>query len=179
MSYLGEDKEKSLKYFEDSYSLFKQVGDKTYEKEVRYNLDFAKIYLGEILPEDSDESLKNFKCFLNLLHCNYFKNHYTMVQKKIFLYILKALFLHHHTEYTNAFKNSFYNQIIFTSLVAKEILNRGDNSKLIKSMVGFKGNIEEGAFADEKTDFYNLSCINSIHCIERIYRTDTRQLQEK
>jgi len=180
MSYLGEDKEKSLKYFEDSYSLFKQVGDKTYEKEVRYNLDFAKIYLGEILPEDSDESLKKFQMFpepssLQLLQ----ESLYDGAEEDFLVYFKGVVSTSPYGIYECFQKFLLQSNYFFTSLVAKEILNRGDNSKLIKSMVGFKGNIGEGAFADEKTDFYNLSCINSIHCIERIYRTDTRQLQEK
>lgn len=180
MSYLGEDKEKSMKYFEDSYALFKQVGDKTYEKEVRYNLDFAKIYLGEILPEDSDGSLKQFQMFpdpsrLQLLQTSLYDG-----EEEDFLVYFKGIVSTSPSGIYECFqKFLLQSNYFFTSLVAKEILKRGDNSELIKSMVGFKGNIGEGAFADEKNNFYNLSCINSIHCVERIYRTDTRQLQKK
>ncbi|OUB27299.1 hypothetical protein BK739_17925 [Bacillus thuringiensis serovar pirenaica] len=180
MSYLGEDKEKSLKYFEDSYSLFKQVGDKTYEKEVRYNLDFAKIYLGEILPEDSDGSLKQFQTFpdtsrLQLLQASLYDGE----EEDFFVYFKGIVSTSQNGIYECFQKFLLQSNYFFTSLVAKEILKRGDNSELIKSMVGFKGNIGEGAFADEKNNFYNLSCINSIHCVERIYRADSRQLQEK
>ncbi|MGG5766642.1 AimR family lysis-lysogeny pheromone receptor [Bacillus wiedmannii] len=179
MTYLGEDKTKSLKYFEDSYALFKKVGDKTYEKEVRYNLDFAKIYLDEKLPEDSDEFLKRFQRFpdpstLQLLQDSL----YDGAEEDFLVYFEGGVATSPNGIYECFQKFLLQSNYFFTSLVAKEILKRGDSSELIKSMVDFKGNIGEGAFADEKINFYNLSCINSIHCVERIYRTGTRQFQE-
>ncbi|PEI37704.1 hypothetical protein CN556_11745 [Bacillus wiedmannii] len=179
MTYLGEDKTKSLKYFEDSYAIFKKVGDKTYEKEVRYNLDFAKIYLNEILPEDSDEFLKQFqrlpdRSTLQLLQDSL----YDGAEEDFLVYFEGVVSTSPSGIYECFQKFLLQSNYFFTSLVAKEILKRGDSSELIKSMVGFKGNIGEGAFTNEKINIYNLSCINSIHCVERIYRTDTRQLQE-
>lgn len=179
MSYLGEDKAKSLQYFEDSYALFKKVGDETYEKEVRYNLDFAKIYLGELLPEDSDGSLKQFQLLQDSATLQLLQNSlYDGAEEDFLVYFKGVVSTSPNGIYECFQKFLLQSNYFFTSLVAKEILKRGDNSELIKSMVGFKGNIGEGAFANEKINFYNLSCINSIHCVERIYRTDTRQLQE-
>lgn len=180
MSYLGEDKEKSLKYFEDSYTLFKKVGDKTYEKEVRYNLDFAKIYLGEPLAKDSDPHLIQFQSspdtqMLKLLQESLYDG-----EEEDFLVYYKGIVSNSPNEIYECFqKFLLQSNYFFTSLVAKEIYKRGDQSGLIKSMMNFKGNIGKGVFCSEKDSFYNLNCINSIHSVERIYRRETRSLQTK
>ncbi|MBJ8031564.1 AimR family lysis-lysogeny pheromone receptor [Bacillus cereus group sp. N21] len=180
MSYLRVEKYKSLQYFEDSYEIFKIVKDEEYEKEVRYNLDLAKIYFEETLEFDSDPILIQFQNkrdeqSLNLLQSSLYDG-----TEEDFLVYYKGVVNESPTGIYECFqKFLLQSNYFFTSLVAKEIYKRGDRSELIKSMVDFKGDIGKGVFCSEKDNFYNLSCINSIHSNKRIYRNGSRELQTK
>ena len=125
MSFLVDDEERCLRYLQESYDLAKQVNDKAIEVAARFNLDVVKIYLHINLPEDSDSRLIRYQMspisedsragLEEILREN---------GEKDFLKYFLAVTDAQPEGLCVCFKNFLPNQIIFVSLVAKEIKKR-------------------------------------------------------
>ncbi|WP_035430922.1 AimR family lysis-lysogeny pheromone receptor [Bacillus sp. UNC322MFChir4.1] len=163
MSYLCKDKEKSLEFLKKSYNIAKTINDDELIKEARFNLDVAKIYLGIELEDDSDPRLALYqKDPKSELSINSLQDIIDKEGEKDFLYFFIAASSKSPTALYEQFQTFFYqSNFLFSSIVARELCNRGDSSLLTQSMVDF-GNVKyKGVVGIEEDNISNLYIFNS------------------
>jgi hypothetical protein len=164
MSYLLEDERKCVEYLQKSYDISKTIGDREIEKEARLNLDFAKLYLNIKLDNDSDKVLRNYQeNMYSEINLNLLKE--VMYQKGeddlIILFEAKTSgsVQKLHECFDEFFKQANY---FFSSLISKEIRDRGDDSIWSEKMMKFTIKTEESVYFEKDfisgfSSFYNCS----------------------
>lgn len=151
MSYLLEDGDKCVNYLQQSYDIAKTIGDIDIEREARLNLDFAKLYLDIKLDDDSHGALLNYQenkeSEINL---NELKE--VMYQRGdddlIVLFEAKAS---GSLEKLHEYFDDFFQQtnLFFSSLIAKEIYDIGDQSTWTEKMMKFTPKTEESVYFEK------------------------------
>jgi hypothetical protein len=155
MSYLVEDERKCVEYLQKSYDIAKTIGDSNRENEARLNLDFVKLYLGIKLDEDSDEALVNFQnnkdseINLNSLkEVMYLKGEDDLIV--LFEARASGSVQKLHEVFLEFFQQSNY---FFSSLMAKELRDKGDRTIWSEQAIGYTIKSEESVYFEK--DFIN------------------------
>ncbi|MGI2709028.1 AimR family lysis-lysogeny pheromone receptor [Bacillus cytotoxicus] len=158
MTYLNEDNERCLQYLHDSYVIAKTIGVERFEVQARDRLDCVKIYLGIPLGAESDTRLIEYQKdnTKGQLIDSIIKER----GEKDFLLLYKARSYNSFSELYECFQHFFSDSnFFFSSLVAREIYERGDRSGLTESLINFKVDIEneKGGIQFEE-DFIRSFC---------------------
>lgn len=160
MSNLLTDTNKAIEYLQKSYDISKGVGESDIIKGARINLDLAKLYFDIELDEDSNPTLVRLQQNkISEIELKSVKNSLFQDGDEDFIVLLEARESCSLTELYNCFRK-FFNQsnYLFASLVAKEIKEFGEDSRLIDELIDFKIEIK-GEVKFEKT---YISCFNRL-----------------
>ncbi|WP_420986232.1 AimR family lysis-lysogeny pheromone receptor [Bacillus toyonensis] len=160
MTYLTEDKKKCIDYLQKSHEIAKSVGVNNLITQTRDNLDYVKIYLGIPLGIDSDARLVMY-------HNN--KQNRKMIEDYIeergerdFLLMYGACNQKSILALYECFQRFFSNSnFFFSSLVAKEIYDRGDRSGMTEMLTNFKSNNNKGEIHFEKSYIRSFRSFNT------------------
>lgn len=162
MSYLAGDERKCVEYLQESYDIAKIINDPSIEKEARLNLDFVKLYLNIELDEDSDVALLNFQNDkVNEINLKSIKEVLLQKGEDDLIQLFEAKESKSIKKLYECFeKFSTQANFFFSSLLAKEIKNSGDNSIMVEKMITFTINLEESVYF-EKDFISGFSSFNS------------------
>lgn len=140
MSYLPEDKNVCLYNLRKSYELMREVGDLQYIQEAKFNLDFAKVFHGVELDEDSNfrlrayQKARNGKISLAKLH--------TILErgdKDNFIIFFENTAEKSIDVMYNCLESFFCQEnFFFARLVAKELEKAGADSRALRPFLKFK-----------------------------------------
>ncbi|KEK22504.1 AimR family lysis-lysogeny pheromone receptor [Bacillus gaemokensis] len=160
MTYLTEDEEKCLEYLQKSHDIAKTVGVKDLIIQTRDNLDYVKIYLGVPLGMDSDARLVMYQN--NRLNGKMIDDYIEERGERDFLLMYQACNQNSIPELYERFQRFFSNSnFYFSSLVAKEIYDRGDRSMMTQMLTNFKSNHTKGEIQFEKSFIRSFRSFNS------------------
>jgi hypothetical protein len=162
MSYLREDERKCVEYLQKSYDIAKTIGDSNRENEARLNLDFVKLYLDVKLDEDSDEALLNFQNNKDSeINLNSLKEVMYLKGEDDLIILFEARangsVPRLHEVYFEFFQQSNY---FFSSLIAKELRDKGDRTIWSEQAIGYTIKSEESVYF-EKDFISSFSSFNS------------------
>lgn len=150
MSYLVEDKDKCLEYLQRSHEIAKSVNVKNLILQTRDNLDYVKIYLGIPLGIDSDARLVMYQN--NRKNVKLINDYIEERGERDFLLMYRACNQESILGLYECFQRFFSNSnFFFSSLVAKEIYDRGDRSGMTQMLTNFKTNNLKGEIQFEKS----------------------------
>ncbi|MET1134687.1 AimR family lysis-lysogeny pheromone receptor [Bacillus subtilis] len=155
MTYLSEDKDKCLYNLRTSYELMRETGDMQYIQEAKFNLDFAKVFHGITLDEDSNMRLRAYQnARRGKISLEKLKEVLEKGERDNFL-----LFFENTAEKSidvmyNCLESFFCNEnFFFAKLVAKELEKAGEDSRALRPFLKFK-KVIKGEVLFEK-DFIN------------------------
>ncbi|ARO65518.1 Uncharacterized protein B5E39_3183 [Bacillus cereus] len=150
MSYLVEDIDKCLEYLQRSHEIAKSVNVKNLILQTRDNLDYVKIYLGIPLGIDSDARLVMYQN--NRKNVKLINDYIEERGERDFLLMYSACNQESTLGLYECFQRFFSNSnFFFSSLVAKEIYDRGDRSGMTQMLTNFKTNNLKGEIQFEKS----------------------------
>jgi hypothetical protein len=162
MSYLLEDREKSLENLQASYDILSNTGEEDLIRQAKYNLDFARVHFG-IKPEEN--SLYSLRSFYEARRGT--EDAIKLVEKAVeeegysnFKLYYKGLALKSKEILIEAY-NNFFEQcnFFFAGLVAQDLKNFGEDTSIIESILKFKAKKEGEIFVEK--DF--ISCFNDFN----------------
>ncbi|PHD57706.1 AimR family lysis-lysogeny pheromone receptor [Bacillus wiedmannii] len=160
MTYLTEDKEKCLEYLQKSHEIAKSVEVKNLIIQTRDNLDYAKIYLDIPLGIDSDARLVMYQN--NKKNGKMIEDYIEERGERDFLLIYQACNQESILALYECFQRFFSNSnFFFSSLVAKEIYDRGDRSGMTEMLTNFKSNNNKGEIHFEKSFIRSFRSFNT------------------
>ena len=142
MSYLLNDQEKCLLFLNKSYSIAKELGG-IYESLGHFNLNFAKLLLKNELDEGSHLSLVALQKLIN--GESSFHNEYSnLISIKDPQFIQYAESYRSKEDRINKFldfvsKSQYY----FAVIIVRDIINTGEDSQFVTSLINLKNNREE------------------------------------
>jgi hypothetical protein len=151
MSYLLEDERKCVEYLQKSYDIAKTIQDPSIEQEARLNLDFVKLYLGEKLDEDSDETLINYQNNKDSeINLNSLKEVMYLKGEDDLIVLFEAK-SSNSVENLHACQFEFSQQsnFFFASIMAKELQNKGDRSLWVTQAMNFTIKTEESVYFEK------------------------------
>lgn len=158
MTYLLEDEVRAIKYLQRSYDISVEVGDADIIRESRLNLDFAKIYLGVPIGDDSYTVLSDFQkahtreAFESILEV--FKDR----RDDDFTIVLNAKLSGKKEKIYQGFQSFFSEEnYLFASIMAKELQRLGENSFIVDQMIKFTIKTERNGKFEENF----ISCFNN------------------
>jgi hypothetical protein len=140
MSYLSEDKERTIKHLQTRYEISKLVGDDDIETNARRDLDFTKLYLNDQLAADSDpillrlQSNKGSEFELKLIKEAIFQQ-----GDDDFLTLINAI-AKNSLKHIHECRRSFAKQhnYYFASVAAREAKKMGESSEMINEFIDYK-----------------------------------------
>lgn len=160
MTYLNEDREKCLEYLQESHDIAKSVGVKNLILQTRDNLDYVKIYLGIPLGMDSDARLVMYQN--NRKNTKLIEDYIEERGERDFLLMYQACNHESTLLLYECFQRFFSNSnFYFSSLVAKEIYDRGDRSGMTQMLTNFKSNNTKGEIHFEKSFIRSFRSFNT------------------
>lgn len=162
MTYLTEDSGKCIELLQRRYEISKEVGEADIELNARRDLDFAKIYVGIKLDNDSDRILirlqenRGSEFELKLIKEAVFKQ-----GDDDFLILIEAM-AHGTMEKLHECRKKFGKKMnyLFASLAALEIKKMGDHHMLLDEIIEFK--YETKGDVDFEEDY--IKCFNHYSC---------------
>ncbi|HDR7789586.1 hypothetical protein COJ60_05210 [Bacillus cereus] len=146
MSYLLEDKQKCLSMLKESYDLSKGINDQGYENEAFYNLKMAEIYYAA--ETDGTASV--------LADVDKYAQVFYQKENEDFIVLFKAM-RDTSNESLHKCLQQFFTQgnYLFSSLSAKELYKRGEDSAIIKWMIDYKQEVGGNEFEKENIDIFS------------------------
>ncbi|WP_026593035.1 AimR family lysis-lysogeny pheromone receptor [Bacillus sp. UNC437CL72CviS29] len=160
MTYLIEDKEKCMKYLQKSHDIAKTIGIKNLINQTRDNLDYVKIYLRVPLGRDSDARLVMYQN--NTRNIKMIDDYIKERGERDFLLMYRACSQESLPELYECFQRFFSNSnFFFSSLIAKEIFNRGDHSMMTQMLINFKSQTVKGEVHFEKSFIRSFRSFNT------------------
>ncbi|MEW9579382.1 AimR family lysis-lysogeny pheromone receptor [Bacillus toyonensis] len=146
MSYLLEDKQKCLLMLKEGYDLSKGIGDQGYENEAFYNLKMAEIYYAA--ETDGTASV--------LADIDKYAEVFYQKENEDFIVLFKAM-RDTSNESLHKCLQQFFTQgnYFFSSLSAKELYKRGEDSAIIKWMMDYKQELGGNEFEEENIDIFS------------------------
>ncbi|MBG9535616.1 hypothetical protein ABE42_02540 [Bacillus thuringiensis] len=146
MSYLLEDKQKCLSMLKESYDLSKGINDQGYENEAFYNLKMAEIYYAA--ETDGTASV--------LADVDKYAQVFYQKENEDFIVLFKAM-RDTSNESLHKCLQQFFTQgnYLFSSLSAKELYKRGEDSAIIKWMMDYKQEVGGNEFEKENIDIFS------------------------
>ncbi|OUC03108.1 hypothetical protein BK784_06080 [Bacillus thuringiensis serovar medellin] len=146
MSYLLEDKQKCLSMLKESYDLSKGINDQGYENEAFYNLKMAEIYYAA--ETDGAANVLN--------DVDKYAQVFYQKENEDFIVLFKAM-RDTSNESLHKCLQQFFTQgnYFFSSLSAKELYKRGEDSAIIRWMMDYKQEVGGNEFEEENIDIFS------------------------
>ncbi|PEQ05831.1 AimR family lysis-lysogeny pheromone receptor [Bacillus toyonensis] len=146
MSYLLEDKQKCLSVLKEGYDLSKGIGDQGYENEAFYNMKMVEMYYA--VETDGTTSV--------LAGVDKYAQVFYQRENEDFIVLFKAM-RDTSNESLHKCLQQFFTQgnYFFSSLSARELYKRGEDSAIIKWMMDYKQEVGEDEFEKENIDIFS------------------------
>ncbi|OUA92822.1 hypothetical protein BK704_32770 [[Bacillus thuringiensis] serovar konkukian] len=146
MSYLLEDKERCLSLLKESYELSKAIGEEILETEALYNLKLVELYY-ELEKNESASALRGIEKLASVF---YQKEH------EDFIVLFKAM-RDTSNESLHKCLQQFFTQgnYFFSSLSARELYKRGENSAILEWMMDYKQEVGVWNFEENHIDIFS------------------------
>ncbi|HDR6245329.1 TPA: hypothetical protein QCU24_003072 [Bacillus cereus] len=146
MSYLLENKQKCLSMVEEAYNLSKGIGDQGYENEAFYNMKMVEMYYATEI--DGTASV--------LVDVDKYAQVFYQKEKEDFIVLFKAM-QDTSNESLHKCLQQFFTQgnYFFSSLSARELYKRGEESAIIKWMMDYKQEVGGNEVEEENIDIFS------------------------
>ncbi|MDY0854045.1 AimR family lysis-lysogeny pheromone receptor [Bacillus thuringiensis] len=146
MSYLLENKQKCLELIRESYEFAKEIGDKGYENEAFYNMKMVEMYYA-VETDEVSNVLNNIDEYAQLFYQR---------ENEDFIVLFRAM-QDSSNESLHQCLQRFFTQgnYLFSSLSARELYKRGENSAIIEWMMDYK---QEVGGKDLEKDNIEIFC---------------------
>lgn len=129
MTYLKEDGKKALDYLRESYEISKKIGSEKLEVEAEYNLEMARLYLKNDFSS-REEGIGYLKKIKEVFY---------QKENEDFLVYFEAIYSDSISTMQECLQKFFaQSNYYFSSLLAKELYNRGEKSFMIEWLIDFK-----------------------------------------
>ncbi|KAA6470439.1 helix-turn-helix transcriptional regulator [Bacillus cereus] len=146
MSYLTENKEQCINFLKKSYKEAKMINEKPLEVEAKCNLEMAEMYY-ELVDSDRVKSMH----FIMKMEEMFYQR-----ENEDFIKFFKAACQESNIELHKCLREFFtQSNYLFSSLIAKELYRRGEQSMVIEWMIDFKKERGDGYFEKDSIDVFH------------------------
>ncbi|PFT85751.1 hypothetical protein COK81_23270 [Bacillus thuringiensis] len=146
MSYLLEDKQKCLSMLKEGYDLSKGIGDQGYENEAFYNMKMVEMYYAA-----ETEGMASV-----LADVDKYAQVFYQKDNEDFIVLFRAM-KDGSNESLHKCLQQFFTQgnYLFSSLSARELYKRGEDSAIIKWMMDYKQEVGGNEFEEANIDIFS------------------------
>lgn len=146
MSYLLEDKQKCLSMLKEGYDLSKGIGDQGYENEAFYNMKMVEMYYA-VETEGMASVLVDVDKYAQVFY---------QKDNEDFIVLFRAM-KDGSNESLHKCLQQFFTQgnYLFSSLSARELYKRGEDSAIIKWMMDYKQEVGGNEFEEANIDIFS------------------------
>lgn len=146
MSYLLEDKQKCLSMLKEGYDLSKGIGDQGYENEAFYNMKMVEMYY--VAETEGMASV--------LADVDKYAQVFYQKDNEDFIVLFRAM-KDGSNESLHKCLQQFFTQgnYLFSSLSARELYKRGEDSAIIKWMMDYKQEVGGNEFEEANIDIFS------------------------